>query len=1249
MSGSPTRSILLISSRAEEGKDIGTHLRTAFEPLHFEVAYTLPQGLHCAGQHPWQCLILDLTVFGDAYGEMIEQLQHCAPQADLLLYTDDSRMSPLQAMRSGASALLHRRSTRFLEDLTAIIRERHASVMTPEGLAEISAIASRERDRQANTIVYELCPSGFFTYVSENVRSLLGYDPAELLGKHFSSIVAPDSKAFATQRFNERRAGARATRMLDLRLMPKTRIGHIPDAVTSRLCAKGLYAAPDLFVGTVGLIQELPRPIPAIETSRRHIASGSQQGTESSQHRATPHSPVSDPAHQDTTLEPIWQSIEQFLGQLDRRPLRQALQDTRETSASLARHIDAVIQPDTAVHSAIASQPETVEHEAPEQLLDLTIGRAAPIAPPQLSISHDVDDTGTHTAPRTIERRTFPRKDVQLASCIFHREGQWPGCTSNIGQGGLALDISSFPEPLFSRTVSIALLSDVLFMDVWGTISSEVRAEHTRLHVRFGAMDDVKRSVLQSFLEILDTHPNCLRVQITVAGPDSQTRVPTQTQPVATDAVAETERRHQDRRSDYRIPIDMPVWLCWQSPHGVTTRLRAHLRDIHLTGARIQVERRLPAGMTRCWITSAHHPHDARHINPPDQPNAVSIPLSIVREQALEKTTRVATAHTGRTASTQTTYGVLFQHRDDTATLALSRWVDHAILTHMGTPAHRATRTVQTDRLFTHTAQNIRIAMYHDYVGASDPMLVPIVVLAPDLGHTKEDALDLAYFLANQGLHVLRYDAPHHLGESDGHDASPSMSHLHGGLQGVLAFIEEFWPGTPIILGGTGLSGRLCARLLHSDAWIIGLALLHTAPDLTEELPRLHWHEDDPLSHATSGDMIAYYHGVRIQRNTFLDDALAARYVSAEDLLQDLRNTTVPIAIVTRQTHTPSAQATATADQWRQLLHGHPIDATLIDAQPDAPADVPTPQPPAWMKAIAQFCIAQLRHGHRPLTLGDMPQRDRWDEHQLERLRVRSQHLWTATQRRLHWAAFTALADSTLRTAITQALLPPLASNGTTRRILEVGCGHGELLTAIARHQTESEFPRARSRTSLSTYVGIEYTAATVEQARAKWVAAQARQTATSLAPQSEADTLTPQWLLGEFDTPLPIHNAHMDAIVIQPVVGHYINPRQLIHECWRLLAPGGRLILLSFHPTSDLTRWTRPMLATETAETRTPARARAHDALHHEWIRGWADGSLLRYSAEALRTLMHPLHLRTLTIEQALDGQAHLLIAHKP
>ncbi|HTX74440.1 MAG TPA: histidine kinase dimerization/phosphoacceptor domain -containing protein [Rectinemataceae bacterium] len=134
-------------------------------------------------------------------------------------------------------------------------------------------------------IVYILDSSGRFIYLNDAVRSL-GYEPARLIGRHFSDIIHPEDvpkvsriavleglqgsvtgAASAPKLFDERRSGSRMTKNLDLRLRlaPNIKPSNDPDVAYARINAYGEvscsgFKLPEFEgrgLGTVGIIRDI--------------------------------------------------------------------------------------------------------------------------------------------------------------------------------------------------------------------------------------------------------------------------------------------------------------------------------------------------------------------------------------------------------------------------------------------------------------------------------------------------------------------------------------------------------------------------------------------------------------------------------------------------------------------------------------------------------------------------------------------------------------------------------------------------------------------------------------------------------------------------------------------------------------------------------------------------------------------------------------------------------------------------------
>lgn len=135
-------------------------------------------------------------------------------------------------------------------------------------------------------VVYKLDPKGYFTFVNNSVR-MLGYEPEDLIGKHFTEILKPDDANRVSRRevlkeyrgkttgsesapklFDERRCGPRKTTSLEIQLKKK----HAPEnpeeseklfgsiIAYGEVSATGQYRRDEerrFFVGTVGIIRDI--------------------------------------------------------------------------------------------------------------------------------------------------------------------------------------------------------------------------------------------------------------------------------------------------------------------------------------------------------------------------------------------------------------------------------------------------------------------------------------------------------------------------------------------------------------------------------------------------------------------------------------------------------------------------------------------------------------------------------------------------------------------------------------------------------------------------------------------------------------------------------------------------------------------------------------------------------------------------------------------------------------------------------
>ena len=132
-----------------------------------------------------------------------------------------------------------------------------------EGTDAVNELALSEARYRAliegsSDFIYVLDSEGNFTFANSESGHLLGYDPEEITGRHFSEILHPADVETLGRVFHERRTGDRAARRVEVRLRSRggdTREVEM-DVRHFAITASGLYQGGD-FVGTHGVARDI--------------------------------------------------------------------------------------------------------------------------------------------------------------------------------------------------------------------------------------------------------------------------------------------------------------------------------------------------------------------------------------------------------------------------------------------------------------------------------------------------------------------------------------------------------------------------------------------------------------------------------------------------------------------------------------------------------------------------------------------------------------------------------------------------------------------------------------------------------------------------------------------------------------------------------------------------------------------------------------------------------------------------------
>ena len=198
----------------------------------------------------------------------------------------------MQIVRDFDSLVLMKDSEyQFLEFIPAFVRKVLRDKDKDKTVAEgFSAISKRHENliQAIPDVIYRLDVRGNFTYINRAVTQI-GYTPEELIGKHFSEIIAEEDVEMVSRHFvlpklkgkstgderapglfDERRTQDRNTKNLEVRIKKNAGFNgetSAPEIVASILAygevsATGQYkdeAGEKVFTGTVGIIRDVSR------------------------------------------------------------------------------------------------------------------------------------------------------------------------------------------------------------------------------------------------------------------------------------------------------------------------------------------------------------------------------------------------------------------------------------------------------------------------------------------------------------------------------------------------------------------------------------------------------------------------------------------------------------------------------------------------------------------------------------------------------------------------------------------------------------------------------------------------------------------------------------------------------------------------------------------------------------------------------------------------------------------------------
>jgi alpha-beta hydrolase superfamily lysophospholipase/ubiquinone/menaquinone biosynthesis C-methylase UbiE len=572
------------------------------------------------------------------------------------------------------------------------------------------------------------------------------------------------------------------------------------------------------------------------------------------------------------------------------------------------------------------------------------------------------------------------------------------------------------------------------------------------------------------------------------------------------------------------------------------------------------------------------------------------------------------------------------------------------------TPTHSSTpiKTHQSSDIKVHSARisclnqhGHEIVGYHDFSLLPDTAHVPVVILSPGYGETKREYITLAYHLATNGFHVIRYDHTRHVGDSEGTHAHTTLTSIKDDMDTMVNFVKSQWGDVPLALVATSLAGRAALKLVAESNKIDFLILIAGIVNVQKTLNAVH--QEDLVGEFQEGIRrgVTNILGFNVEADQWLQDSLVNEFATLDSTIRDVRQLQVPIlwfcgeqdtwvtredmCAVRREVKNESFQSMVIPDGLHRLLE-NPKKARAV------------------YREIVSQCRTLRRKGSWETEIQDPSRRAIGIQNRLEREASKTNSVLPSSHLRHFWQDYLEHFHTIAHVGDYRQLLDQvyqsLAIPNQPIKILDAGCGNGTLAHFISMRQIWNHQKRHHPPAPIQ-YVGLDFVSEALQGASKTFLQETPSEGESHESPLPSSGSST-SFLQANLNQPLPFQDGQFDRVVSNLVIGYLENISSTVNEMFRVLAPGGTLVLTNLKPNSDLTQIYRNYV--DQTESRQDIEEGRHLLSNSGKIRqAESEGLFHFYEKEEWQSVFEECGIQDFHIHTTFADQAFVAVAKKP
>lgn len=796
------------------------------------------------------------------------------------------------------------------------------------------------------------------------------------------------------------------------------------------------------------------------------------------------------------------------------------------------------------------------------------------------------------------ERRASRRRAIRVSTQLFFQGQTWKGVTKSLSLGGLSMDLVSDIPAMLNQHMMLSFTPDEGAMDsigiVCGIRSSEDVHVSGRAHtavtlaiqfVRLSAADEL---VVASLLNEGGTVPRQMRLAAALVVQEGEeslidtgslqtVSVPPAPMPLARGA----ERPRKERRRQQRVVVGLSTEVSLRTGTGDRSLCAGMTTDLSTNGACVHLsaeEDLLGSELELRWLQST-----SLQASCTDSMSATvcSVVGEVVWTKPVAPEARPGCVPVaGRAVLAGVRFFPVAKEAEDI--------IEHLLGQIQGPSdgAKAGDRAVLSEFSECCRPSGLRIVLCHDRPRAEQAADAPIVVLAPGYGESKRDYVALAYYLAGNGFHVVRYDNVNHVGESDGLVTQFRLEDMESDLETVLAHVAGQWPGRSIGLVATSLAGRVALKVAGKVSHVRLLMLINGIMDIRHTLQAVHQEDliGEHLSGAHKG--VVNIMGLTIDADRWLAHAVEGEYADLLTTQRDAARLRTPVVLFHAEQDAwvdPASIERVTEALGPYLRHSFVVPGALHRLQ-ESPRKAR-----AVYRKIAACCQQELWPARRQERMVEPSHREIGMQNRLECERNKKRRPMEKSDHVAFWQEYLQNFQTIPNVADFWRLMDHLyrlmGNCHKGERILDAGCGNGNFGVFLQLNQAFRQRYGKRGDFRSPDYIGLDFVPAALAQAMKNFEQVGATLQGQFYEGLRAYEPMSMGVCQADLESALPFPDHSFDRVVCNLVLGYVRDPLFTLREYLRVLTPQGRLVISNLKPYADLSAIYRNFV--DTAQTK--------------------------------------------------------------